>query len=146
MRLRYDKRRSKAVKVFALTKGVAAVTVHEPDALAKTNRINMLFDFYELLLTDKQQTFLKYYFHDDYSLGEIAAEFDISRQAVYESVKRAEAVLENYESKLHLLAKHEAAQAWLTKLEALADGISGSVELSGQLRQIAQGLREPEEI
>ena len=84
MRLRYDKRRSKAVKVFALTKGVAAVTVHEPDALAKTNRINMLFDFYELLLTEKQQTFLKYYFHDDYSLGEIAAEFDISRQAVYE--------------------------------------------------------------
>ena len=62
------------------------------------------------------------------------------------SVKRAEAVLENYESKLHLLAKYEAAQAWLTKLEALADGISGSVELSGQLRQIAQGLREPEEI
>jgi uncharacterized protein len=146
MRLRYDKRRSKAVKVIALTKGVAAVTVHEPDALAKTNRINMLFDFYELLLTDKQQTFLKYYFHDDYSLGEIAAEFDISRQAVYESVKRAEAVLENYESKLHLLAKYEAAQAWLTKLEALADEISGSVELSGQLRQIAQGLREPEEI
>ncbi|MFC5649039.1 YlxM family DNA-binding protein [Paenibacillus solisilvae] len=105
----------------------------------------MLFDFYELLLTDKQQTFLKYYFHDDYSLGEIAAEFDISRQAVYESVKRAEAVLESYESKLHLLAKHEAAKAWLAKLDSLADSLTDHMELSLQLRRIAQGLREPEE-
>ncbi|MFF2482681.1 YlxM family DNA-binding protein [Paenibacillus sp. NPDC058071] len=69
----------------------------------------MLFDFYEPLLTDKQRMFLKYYFHDDYSLGEIAAESGISRQAVYEHVKRAEQVLESYESKLKLLEKHEAA-------------------------------------
>lgn len=76
-------------------------------ALAKTTRINLLFDFYAKLLTEKQQLFLKLYFHDDYSLGEIAAEFAISRQAVYEHIKRAEAVLEDYEEKLQLLTKHE---------------------------------------
>lgn len=75
--------------------------------LEKTNRINLLFDFYELLLTEKQQNFLRLYFHDDYSLGEIAENFAISRQAVYEHIKRAEQTLHDYENKLQLLHKHE---------------------------------------
>lgn len=116
--------------------------VHESDALAKTNRINMLFDFYEKLLTEKQQTFLKYYFHDDYTLGEIAAEFDITRQAVYEHVKRAGAVLESYESKLGLLRKHTAAENWLSKLESLAEQAGPNEELRTRLQDIARGLRE----
>lgn len=100
-----------------LERGFERMTIHEPDALAKTTRINLLFDFYEPLLTEKQRTFLKYYFHDDYSLGEIAAESGISRQAVYEHVKRAEQVLEGYEAKLHLLAKHETMQQLASGLE-----------------------------
>lgn len=79
----------------------------QENRLEKTNRINRLFDFYEPLLTEKQQMFLKYYFHDDFSLGEIASEFQISRQAVYEHIKRAEQVLEMYEEKLGLLSKYE---------------------------------------
>ncbi|MGO4948887.1 YlxM family DNA-binding protein [Paenibacillus sp. DRB1-1] len=79
----------------------------QENRLEKTNRINRLFDFYEPLLTEKQQMFLKYYFHDDFSLGEIASEFQISRQAVYEHIKRAEQVLEMYEAKLGLLSKYE---------------------------------------
>ena len=81
--------------------------VNEPDALSKTTRVNLLFDFYEPLLTDKQRSFLKYYYHDDFSLGEIASEFGISRQAVYDNVRRAEQAIEGYESKLGLVARHE---------------------------------------
>jgi len=110
------------------------------DALTKTNRINMLFDFYESLLTEKQQTFLKYYFHDDYSLGEIAAESGVSRQAVYEHIKRAEAVLEGYESKLRLLEKHELAEQWLVQLEACA-GEAEDERIRARLQEIASGLR-----
>ncbi|MFC0328755.1 YlxM family DNA-binding protein [Paenibacillus sepulcri] len=102
----------------------------------------MLFDFYGLLLTEKQRTFLKYYFHDDYSLGEIAEEFEISRQAIYEHIKRAESVLESCESKLHLLQKHEAGKEWLSRLEACADGLSGMDDLADELRRIAQGIRD----
>lgn len=91
--------------------------MHGENALEKTNRINVLFDFYGPLLTEKQQTFLKCYFHDDYSLGEIAADFEISRQAVYEHLKRAEQVLEGYELKLGLAARHEALQAGLAQLD-----------------------------
>jgi len=102
----------------------------------------MLFDFYGLLLTEKQRTFLQYYFHDDYSLGEIAEEFEISRQAIYEHIKRAESMLESYESKLHLLQKHEAGQAWLSRLDACADSLGGINGLADELRRIAQGIRE----
>lgn len=91
--------------------------MNEEQVLAKTNRINMLFDFYEPLLTEKQQTFLKCYFHDDFSLGEIAAEFGISRQAVYEHIKRAEQTIESYENKLQLLVKYEARMKLLEQLQ-----------------------------
>lgn len=91
--------------------------MHGQNALEKTNRMNVLFDFYGPLLTEKQQTFLKCYFHDDYSLGEIAADFDISRQAVYEHLKRAEQALEDYEAKLRLAERHHQIQAGLDQLE-----------------------------
>jgi predicted DNA-binding protein YlxM (UPF0122 family) len=105
------------VKCFSFTGGVARVTGEEP--LSKTNRINMLFDIYGQLLTDKQRTFLGLYFHDDYSLGEIAAEFEISRQAVYEHIKRAETALEEYETKLRLVAKHEERRRFADRIEAI---------------------------
>ncbi|MEK3792974.1 putative DNA-binding protein [Paenibacillus sp. FSL R7-0204] len=103
----------------------------QENRLEKTNRINLLFAFYERLLTDKQQTFLKYYFHDDFSLGEIAAEFEISRQAVYEHIKRAEQVLENYEEKLGLLSKHEDRNKYLEELRRL----QGTAILPEQYKQ-----------
>ncbi|MFD2612971.1 putative DNA-binding protein [Paenibacillus gansuensis] len=92
------------------------------EALSKTTRINALFDFYQTLLTEKQATFLRYYFHENFSLGEIAAEFEISRQAVYEHIKRAERVLEDYEEKLHLLAQYERRQQLLQSLLQEAEG------------------------
>ncbi|RKN86547.1 putative DNA-binding protein [Paenibacillus ginsengarvi] len=88
-------------------------------SLEKTNRINMLFDIYGPLLTEKQRTFLGLYFHDDYSLGEISAEFEISRQAVYEHIKRAEVTLEDYEAKLRLLDKHERRRHISEKIETI---------------------------
>ncbi|MCM3038319.1 putative DNA-binding protein [Paenibacillus motobuensis] len=93
----------------------------QENKLEKTNRINLLFDFYETLLTEKQQTFLKYYFLDDFSLGEIASEFGISRQAVYEHIKRAEEVLEAYEEKLGLLRKDEERARMVAELKRLME-------------------------
>ena len=87
------------------------------NSLEKMNRINELFDFYGPMLTKKQQVFLKCYFHDDYSLGEIAAEFHISRQAVYEHLKRAEQMLDDYERKLGLAQRHAKLQEGLDLLE-----------------------------
>jgi hypothetical protein len=111
----------------------------DPDALEKTNRINLLFDFYEPLLTEKQRTFLKQYFHENYSLGEIAAAFNISRQAVYEHIKRAEAMLNDFEDKLKLLAKHEERQREAGRIEALLAGLDPEIaqEIGRRVRHLA---------
>jgi predicted DNA-binding protein YlxM (UPF0122 family) len=75
--------------------------------LEKTTRMNYLYDFYYSLLTPKQQSYMSLYYLDDYSLGEIAEEYDVSRQAVYDNIKRTEAMLEEYEEKLLLFQKFQ---------------------------------------
>lgn len=85
--------------------------------LEKTTRINMLYDFYHLLLTDKQKDYMELYYREDYSLGEIASESDVSRQAVYDNIKRTEQLLEAYEDKLHLYKKYMKRRELLTTLK-----------------------------
>lgn len=84
--------------------------------IEKNNRMNSLFEFYGALLTKKQHSYLALYYGDDYSLGEIATEFDVSRQAVYDNIRRTEASLEEYERKLHLLANYQAQNQAVDKL------------------------------
>ena len=112
--------------------------MEERDALEKTNRINMLFDLYGPLFTEKQVAILTYYFLDDFSLGEIAGELGVSRQAVYEHVKRGGAALEDYESKLGLLARSLSAARLLDELQA---GLNGSNDVS-RLAELAEELRD----
>ena len=93
--------------------------MNEDSMLERTNRINTLFDFYGPLLTDKQQSILSLYYQDDYSLGEIAAEFEVSRQAVYEHLKRAEQALVDYENKLCLAAQYTKRVDLAAQLERM---------------------------
>ena len=74
--------------------------------IEKTNRMNALFEFYAALLTDKQMNYIELYSADDYSLAEIAEEFGVSRQAVYDNIKRTEKILEDYEMKLHMYSDY----------------------------------------
>ncbi|GFR37761.1 UPF0122 protein [Insulibacter thermoxylanivorax] len=96
----------------------------EQEMLAKTTRMNLLFDWYGSLLTERQRTYMQYYFHDDYSLSEIAAEFAVSRQAVYDQLKRTEAILEDYEDKLGLLSRHEQRQRTIHEMREIARQLS----------------------
>ena len=74
--------------------------------IEKTNRMNALFEFYAALLTDKQMNYIELQSADDYSLAEIAEEFGVSRQAVYDNIKRTEKILEAYEMKLHMYSDY----------------------------------------
>ncbi|WP_046175082.1 putative DNA-binding protein [Domibacillus indicus] len=89
--------------------------------LEKTMRMNYLYDFYQMLLTDKQRSYMSLYYLDDYSLGEIADEYEVSRQAVYDNIKRTEAMLEEYEAKLMLLKKFQERQVLINQLKKRAD-------------------------
>lgn len=93
--------------------------------LEKTTRMNFLFDFYQALLTDKQRSYMELYYLDDHSLGEIAESYSISRQAVYDNIRRTEAMLEEYEEKLSLFEKFQQRQQVLKQLtNALQDDTS----------------------
>mgnify|MGYP003537585414 FL=1 len=90
--------------------------------LEKTTRMNFLFDFYQALLTEKQRSYMELYYLDDHSLGEIAESYEISRQAVYDNIRRTEAMLEEYEDKLRLLEKFQQRQRMLQELtDAIKD-------------------------
>lgn len=71
-------------------------------------RRSLLFDFYGPLLTNKQQEIYDYYYQQDLSLGEIAENLGVSRQAVYDLLKRSEETLEDAERKLGMLNKYMA--------------------------------------
>lgn len=70
----------------------------------------LLYDFYGELLTAHQKEIYEQFVLDDLSLGEIAADAGISRQGVYDIVKRCARSLEEYERKLHLVEKFLAVK------------------------------------
>ncbi len=75
--------------------------------LVKTLRMNYLFDFYQSLSTNKQRNYLELFYLEDYSLSEIADTFNVSRQAVYDNIRRTGDLVEDYEKKLELYQKFE---------------------------------------
>jgi predicted DNA-binding protein YlxM (UPF0122 family) len=93
--------------------------------LEQTTEMILLYDFYGLLLTDKQQSILELYYHEDWSLGEIAEHKGVSRQAVFEAIKRAQTTLMDLEEKLGLMKKHLKRQKIVgllhQKLEAMPE-------------------------
>ncbi len=80
----------------------------------------MLYDFYGELLTDHQKQIYEYYL-DDYSLSEIAEEAGISRQGVHDLIKRCNKILSDYEEKLGLVSKFEAARVKVDEIHRLAN-------------------------
>ena len=65
----------------------------------------LLYDFYGELLTKHQKGIYELYHLNDLSLGEISEQLEISRQGVYDTLKRCDKQLENYENKLQLVNK-----------------------------------------
>ncbi len=83
--------------------------------MEKIGKTLLLFDIYGELLTQKQQTALDLFYNEDYSLGEIAEEMGVSRQAIFDNIKRGEELLAHYDEKLCMVEKVE------TELKCLAD-------------------------
>ena len=66
-------------------------------------KISQLYDFYSELLSEKQNQYLNDYYFNDFSLTEISENYDISKQAVSNNIKRTITELEQYEEKLNLI-------------------------------------------
>ncbi|MCD8510831.1 MAG: putative DNA-binding protein [Bacillus sp. (in: Bacteria)] len=106
--------------------------------IEKTIRMNYLYDFYQTLLTEKQNQYMTMYYLDDWSLGEIADHFQVSRQAVYDNIKRTEALLEEYESKLMLFSRYKERKQLLNKLkeDVTVKGSPDAIEIIETLEKL----------
>jgi len=79
----------------------------------------LMYDFYGPLLTPRQQDIYEMYYGQDMSLGEIAEQLEISRQAVWDILKRSAVILEEYEQKLGLIRRHMEQQRLLAQAESM---------------------------
>lgn len=81
----------------------------------------LLYDFYGELLTDHQRSVYEDVVFNDLSPSEIAKEQGISRQGVHDLIRRCNKILEEYEAKLHLVAKFVEIRDMAREVEQLAD-------------------------
>lgn len=113
----------------------------------KLNEVPLLYDFYGQLLTPKQKEYLELYYHHDLSLGEIGEEFQISRQAVYDILRRGERILERYEAKLGLVDRYQRQREKMAEildyLQKLKAKNSPQEELIEAVEKIVKEFIEP---
>ncbi|MDF0478951.1 putative DNA-binding protein [Vagococcus sp. PNs007] len=110
--------------------------------IEKTNRMNALFEFYSTLLTEKQMNYIELYYADDFSLSEISEEYDVSRQAVYDNIKRTEKILENYERKLHLYSNFIVREELIKKMQ---QHVAEKYPEDDELQELLKAVQEIEE-
>lgn len=104
--------------------------------IKKTMRLTALFDFYGVLLTEKQKNYIELYYEDDLSLGEIAEQYDVSRQAIYDNIRRTEKMLEEYEQKLGLVEKYTKRKQLLQDIQAKLSSATGNDEIKQMIQQL----------
>ena len=67
---------------------------------------SLLLDFYGELLTEKQRRTCDLHWNEDLSLAEIAEQIGLTRQGVWDMLRRAEAALGEYERKTGLVGRY----------------------------------------
>ena len=91
--------------------------------MEKNIEISILSQIYKNVLTEKQFEILDEYYNNDFSLSEIAENYNITRQAVRDNIKSGEAKLYDLENKLGLMKKmqkqEEIVNSVISKLDKL---------------------------
>lgn len=108
--------------------------------MAKNLEYGILLDVYGCLLTDKQLEVMDLYYNDDLSLSEIGEQYGISRQGVHDSIKRSEAALDEFESKLGILKDRQK------QIDDLLSIKSDALEALEQCRKVSFGRNIAEKV
>ncbi len=103
------------------------------EAINDRYRLTLLYDFYGELLNSHQKDVFSAAIFDDMSYSELSEEFDISRQAAFDLVKRIERKLEGYESRLGLLTRFIGARDKVYSLKENITTLRKEIEESDNL-------------
>ena len=96
---------------------------------------SMLLDFYGELLTDKQRECYDLHVNEDLSLSEIAEQAGVSRQGVWDNIRRAEAAMREMEEKTGLIRRFRQIREGLESLRSPLREMAALSE--GRARQLA---------
>lgn len=95
---------------------------------------NLILDFYDFLLTKRQNEILSLYYKKDYSMNEIAEILKITKSAVSDTIRKSMTSLLNYENKFLLVKNFEKREELYCELEKL--NIKEVNVILGKLRRI----------
>ena len=105
--------------------------------------LSYLYDFYGALLKENQRRRFEASILEDYNYAEIAEDEGITRQGVYDAVKRASKLLRDYEEKLGLVAKFEEQKDLIKSLKSeLFKMIKPEEENFSKISEIIEKLLE----
>lgn len=93
------------------------------EKLEQSVELGTLCAFYGGLLTHKQLEMLRLHYEEDFSLGEIAEQFDVSRQNVHELITRSALKLRRYEAALGGVSRARQAVEQLSRAQALLGSV-----------------------
>ena len=128
-------------------------TASEPSPRVRTlddrTAVIRLFDAYDGLLTARQRQLVRMYYHEDLSLGEIAGRLRVSRQAVFDGLRRATGEVRHLEARLRVLAGDRrngrgrtVAASRLDAAEREAARLTAAGAETGPLLRALRALRE----
>ena len=112
---------------------------------------SLLYDFYGVLLTDKQREVMELYHEENYSIVEIARELKVSKQAIYDNLKKSDKILREYEAKLGLMLSLLKSRELIGSVQDRIDELMKSPELTDdgevkkgllEIREMISGLEE----
>lgn len=86
-------------------------------------RLSLLYDFYGALIKEHKRQIFEDYVLNDYSLGEIAKAENMTRQGIYDIVKRCSRELEQYEEKLGLVRRFDEVGKRVEKIREAAENL-----------------------
>ncbi|MBE5961223.1 MAG: DNA-binding protein [Lachnospiraceae bacterium] len=112
------------------------------DKLQEILELSLLYDFYGELLGDHKKQIFEDYILNDLSLSEIADEAGISRQGVYDIVKRCSKKLKEYEEKLCLVKKFQTTKDKINQIKEISEliRVTNDVKRVIEIEQISEEI------
>lgn len=101
--------------------GCQVETVEGRDGVSDRVYLNLVYDFYGELLTEKQKTVFESHYGEDLSFVEIGEILGISKQAAWDILKRTKKQLLKYEERLRLAERFLDNRKELEKAKGLLD-------------------------
>lgn len=110
--------------------------------MSKDLGVGILLDYYGDMLTDIQRELSQMYYNDDLSLAEIAELTGITRQGVYDSVKRSEVLLRELEQKLGMIAMEREVDAQFQHILQLCSELSNAGDIAEYVKQCLEERKD----